>query len=221
MLRLFRMIKKALFADAKNDTDIIETTECDSDKYSHNDRLSYIGGYDGQSYPLMFSNPSFHLGAYDLSDGELYHVQTIDNIEYVFIANNKQGVISAYDISGTIKRRVGAAGYHYIQGDRGLYLDSCFVCFEYRLKHICTNILTSLIYAEKEYLESHNIFVHACAEVSSENALNQTQLEHLYESKGYTLVSCEDEVFYRDITIKPEVRKCLLDIIHTDTHKEQ
>lgn len=185
------------------------------DRYLQNPDLTHIGYGNVQdySYPLAFGNTNNYIGC-DLSKGYIYTILTSDDFEYVLVAVNNQAVISAYDTTTGIKTRVGAAGYHYVSDDKGLYLDNLVVCLEYRRRHIATQILKSIINVESEYLEHHNIFVHASASPSLEHTPNQIELEHLYESNGYTLVHSEDDLFFKDIEIKPEVSEILLKTVH-------
>ena len=185
------------------------------DRYLHNPDLTHIGygNVQDSSYPLAFVDTNNCIGC-DLTNGDIYTIQTSDDFEYVLVAVNNQAVISAYDTTTGIKTRVGAAGYHYVSDDKGLYLDNLVVCLEYRRRHIATQILKSIINVESEYLEHHNIFVHASASPSLEHTPNQIELEHFYESNGYTLVHSEGDLFLRDITIKPVVSENLLRIVH-------
>lgn len=186
------------------------------ESYLYNKNLKHIGkGHIEEfSYPISFMNTYICLSLVDILNGDIFQIQTINNIEYILVAIQGQGVISAYDTKGVTKTRVGAAGYHYISDDRGLYLDDLIVCPEYRLNHIGSQILRTLVYAEYEYLKNHNIFVHAVATTFSENALNQSQLEHLYETNGYCLVDCEDEVYFKNDFKNSIENKNLKELVH-------
>lgn len=184
-------------------------------RYLRNHNLIHIGKMKNNAviYPLVFYDSPITFMKYDIDDGDVFQIQTINNIEYILMVNQNGGVISAYDTKGGVKMRVGAAKYHFVSEDKGLYLDRIDVREEYRLNHIGTYILKSLIYAEYKYLKKHNIFVHASAEVSSRNALNQEELENFYITNGLCLVNSKYEIFTRDDFISAGDNKYLQAIV--------